>query len=182
MADKRANNTGERTRGAKKLRGRDRLGTGAQLLATAGGAGAGASAAGIAASAAGASTLLGSTTLGGLLGGVFVTTTPVGWIVGMAAAGAAAGYGITWLARSAGEQDRVRRQLARKLAKGRDVNIGKEQVERLSTMLRDKVASGTITLEKAGQVVGLVASGRLDAGVAIERLKALPPATPVDHA
>ena len=98
-----------RSRAAKKLSGSDRIGLAAQVVAAAGGAGAGAAMAGPAASAAGATTLLGSTTLAGLLGGLFVTTTPIGWVVGTTALGAAAGLGIAWLARSGGRQDRVRR-------------------------------------------------------------------------
>jgi transcription initiation factor TFIIIB Brf1 subunit/transcription initiation factor TFIIB len=40
----------------------------------------------------GANTLLGSTFLGSLLGGVFVTTTPIGWVVGSTAAAAVLTY------------------------------------------------------------------------------------------
>jgi hypothetical protein len=172
------NEEAARSRAAKKLRGNDKVGIAAQVIATAGGAGAGASVAGAAASAAGATTLLGSTTLAGWLGGLFVTTTPVGWVVGTTALGAAAGYGIARLATSGGRQDRVRRQLARRLAKRGGASLASADTDRLATLLQEKVANGAITLEKAGQVVGLVGGGRLAVEVAIERLEALPQAGP----
>lgn len=168
------NDAASRSRAANSLRGNDKVGMAAQVLAAAGGAGAGASVAGAVASAAGATTLLGSTTLAGLLGGFLVTTTPVGWVVGTAAFGAAAGYGIARLARSGGRQDWVRRQLAKNLAKRGRGAVDTGETERLTTVLQEKVAHGAITLEKAGQVVGLVGAGRLAVETALERLEALP--------
>ncbi|WFS63060.1 hypothetical protein LF599_02565 [Pseudodesulfovibrio thermohalotolerans] len=71
---------------ARKRHKRTLLGSAANLL---GGAVGGAAAAGTVAGAAEATTLLGSTTLASALGGVFVASTPIGWTVGAAIAGAA---------------------------------------------------------------------------------------------
>ncbi len=65
-----------------------RTAVGETLISGIGAAG-GVSAAGTIASAAGASTLCGSTALASALGGIFVTTTPIGWTVGAAIAGVA---------------------------------------------------------------------------------------------
>ncbi len=99
-----------------KLKGRDRVGVMGEGAALLGGAGAGAALAGSAAGMAGATTLLGSTSLASLLGGVFVTTTPIGWVVGSAAVAGAAGYGIAKLIRSGSKQDQLRGELSGRLA------------------------------------------------------------------
>ena len=89
----------------------------AEAIATAGGVAAGATAAGAIAGAVGATTFLGSTTLGGLVGGVLVVSTPVGWVIGCAVAGGAAAYGISRMIRSGGRQDEVRNAIRRRLLK-----------------------------------------------------------------
>jgi len=58
-----------------------------------------------AASYAGATTLLGSTKLAGWLGGIFVTTTPTGWIVGGIAIGVGLAYGVCKLVKSGAKAD-----------------------------------------------------------------------------
>ena len=68
----------------EKLKGRDRVGVLSELVGTGVGAASGIAASGAIASAAGASTLIGSSTLGSLLGGVLITATPIGWVVGAA--------------------------------------------------------------------------------------------------
>jgi hypothetical protein len=86
----------------------DRIGILGSLGATGLGAAAGAAASGSIAAAIGATTLLGSSTLGGILGGVLVTTTPVGWVIGSAAAAAAIGYGVSKLIRSGARADVIK--------------------------------------------------------------------------
>lgn len=63
---------------------RDRLGILGELGVTGMGVTTGIALSGTVAVAAGTATLAGSTTLASLLGGIFVTTTPVGWVVGSA--------------------------------------------------------------------------------------------------
>jgi len=87
---------------------RDRVGILGEFGATGLGIGAGAGVAGATASAAGVATLFGSSTLASALGGVFVTTTPVGWVVGSIALGGTVGYGISKLVSSGGKNDAIK--------------------------------------------------------------------------
>lgn len=93
----------------------DRVGTVGRGITAGLGALGGAAASGTVASACGASTLLGSSTLASLLGGIFVTTTPVGWVVGTAAAGAAVCYGAGRLISSGARADAERAELVREM-------------------------------------------------------------------
>ena len=72
------------------------------------GTAAGIAASGTIAGALGATTLLESTTLAALLGGIFVTTTPVGWIVGSAFAAGTLAFGTGWLIKSGARSDTIR--------------------------------------------------------------------------
>lgn len=94
----------------------DRIGILGALGATGLAAAGGAAASGSIAALFGATTLLSSSTLGTLLGGVLVTTTPVGWVIGSAAAAAAVGYGLTKLVRSGAKADVVKEINAKDLA------------------------------------------------------------------
>ena len=94
---------------------RDRIGVLGELGATGLGGVAGAGIAGATASAAGITTLFGSSTLASVLGGVFVTTTPVGWVVGSIALGATTGYGISKLVSSGGKSDAIKEMNIREL-------------------------------------------------------------------
>ena len=87
---------------------RDRVGVLGELGATGLGGLAGVGIAGTTASAAGIATVFGSSTLGSILGGIFVTTTPIGWVVGSVALGGAVGFGISKLVRSGGQNDSIR--------------------------------------------------------------------------
>ena len=78
----------------------DRIGLLGDIGVTGVGIGAGIGAGSIVAGAAGATTLFGSSTLGSILGGVFVTTTPVGWLIGGAAIAGGTAYGLTKLIKS----------------------------------------------------------------------------------
>jgi len=87
---------------------KDRVGMVAVLGGTGLGVIAGTAASGSIAAALGVTTLLGSSTLGTVLGGVLVTTTPVGWVIGAAAAAGAIGYGISKLVRSGARADVIK--------------------------------------------------------------------------
>ena len=161
----------------KKLRARDTVGVSAEVLATAGGAAAGAAAAGTVASVAGASTLLGSSVLGSAFGGIFVATTPVGWVVGSAVLVGAAGYGLTKLARSGAQQDRLRREIVERLARrleslNRDGET-KTQLTELTQLVTVALAAGLITDVQGQRMVDLVERGSLEVEVAVRRLKDL---------
>ncbi|NMT62187.1 hypothetical protein [Marinobacter orientalis] len=88
---------------------RDRIGILGELGATGLGGIAGAGVAGATASAAGVATIFGSSTFGSILGGIFVTTTPVGWVVGSVVVGGAVGYGISKLVSSGGKSDAIKK-------------------------------------------------------------------------
>jgi hypothetical protein len=95
----------EDARDKMKASPNDRVGTAGSVGATGLGVVAGVAAAGKIATVFGATTLLGSSTLGSVLGGVLVTTTPVGWVIGSVAAAAAIGYGVSKLVRSGAGAD-----------------------------------------------------------------------------
>lgn len=160
-----------------KLQGSDRVGSASQVLTTAGGAAAGVSAAGAVAAAAGASTLLGSTTLAGTLGGIFVATTPVGWVVGCAVAGAAAAYGVSRLVRSGGRNDRVREEiverLSKKLAQIRTRNTQRAALAEFQKVMTETIQGGFISNEQATRMVDLVEEGKLSIEIALARIRGL---------
>jgi hypothetical protein len=158
-----------------QLKGKDKVGVAGESLATAGGVAAGTVAAGSLASAAGATTLLGSSTLAGVFGGIFVTTTPVGWIIGCAAVAGAAGYGITKLVRSGSEQDHVRKEIIERL-NNRIQNIKIEEKNQnifieLNQVLSVAIMSGLINEEQGKKMILLIEKGLLDPEIALKRIK-----------
>lgn len=121
----------------------DRIGTLGTLGVVATGAGAGALGATGLASAFGISTLLGSTTLASIAGGVFIVSNPVGWALGTATAGAAAAYGISKLVSSGGKHNE-KKQTAIKELRNQIASYNKKM----------KTTSST---DKVGQVAGAFA-------------------------
>jgi hypothetical protein len=144
------------------------------------GASGGAAAASTVASIFGATTLLGSKTLGSLLGGVFVTTTPVGWVIGTVAVGGMAAYGISRLIKSSGATEQRIKDMIEKLKKEveKEKNLKKTNYEKISSiskiyrqlfelelidedivkMLLQQIADGTIDFDFAYKT----ASGALE--------------------
>ncbi|MCE2660397.1 MAG: hypothetical protein LW854_19485 [Rubrivivax sp.] len=163
------------TRTIDAMHGRDRVGVSAEAAAVAGGAAAGVAASGAIAGAFGATTLLGSSTLASALGGVFVTTTPVGWVIGSAALMGAAGYGVARLIRSGAEQDRARLEIMGRLSErlGALQTTAAEPVDELAQLVSVCMVSQLISDEQGQQLVGLVERGALDASLAVMRLRAL---------
>lgn len=102
----------------------DRIGILGKLGVTGLGGIAGASAAGTVATTAGVATLFGSSTLASLLGGIFVTTTPVGWVVGGIALGGTVGYGISKVVSNGGKSNAIKEmnilELKEKISKLRE--------------------------------------------------------------
>jgi hypothetical protein len=161
----------------KKLEGGDRVGHAGQAMLTAGGASAGVASSVAIASAAGASTLLGSTTLASILGGVFVTATPAGWIVGAAVVGGAAAYGLSKFVRSGGRQDRHRQEiserLSKRLAKTRSADAQQSTLEQLHVSIAQAIQSNYLSKEQAERMLELVKKGKLDVHIALTRVKHL---------
>jgi hypothetical protein len=152
---------------------RDRVGKAGDLLGVAAGATAGASIAGVVAGAAGATTLLGSTALAGVLGGVFVTTTPVGWVVGAAAAGAVAAVGITKLIRSGATQDQIRADLRARILKKTGPTVSPAIRRRLDEVIARAVEVKKLQQTQAERIQRLVANGSLQISIALERVEGL---------
>ena len=164
------------------LKGRDRVGVAGELVGTGVAAAGGAAASGAIASAFGATTLLGSSTVGSLLGGVFVASTPMGWVVGSALAAGAVGYGIARLCSSGGTQDQRRRQLIEELEELEELEERGEKVEAVNALLPElvtlhKTLAEFVTdiglLAQSEKIVALVEEGRLDPAIAIRRLNAV---------
>jgi hypothetical protein len=160
-----------------KLQGGDRVGHAGQAILTIAGGASGVAASGAIASAAGASTLLGSTSLAGVLGGVFVTATPVGWVVGAAIAGSAAAYGVSKLVRSGGRQDRLRQEISNRLSKRlsalRSKGIQQSALEQLQHSITYALKSGHLSSDQAQRMLGLVENGKLDPELALSRVRTL---------
>lgn len=162
----------------RKLKGKDAVGRAGEVLGSAGGAVAGASAAGAIAAAAGATTLLGSTTLAGVLGGVFVTATPVGWIIGSAAVAGLAAFGLAKMIRSGTRQDAIREKLADSIkGKVRAMDSCKpgQPTEasprlRLNLKLAKAVNTGALTEENSRRILLLVEKNALSVDVALDRV------------
>ncbi len=163
----------------EKLKGRDNVGVAGEILSSAFSASAGAVSAGALASFAGVGTILGSSTLGTVLGGVFVASTPIGWVIGCAAGAGALGYGLSKLCSSGGAEDIKRNNLSDKI---RD-KLFKNQKECEKTynanlilfieQLQLSIKLDKITINNSERLKQLVLDGKLSVEVAIERLNAL---------
>jgi len=158
-----------------KLKVKDKVGIYGEGLAAVGGAAAGAGVAGSLAGIAGASTIFGSSTLASVLGGVFVTTTPVGWVIGCTALAGAAGYGISKLVRSGSKQDHIRKEVIERL-NDRIQNIKFEEKSHeifveLNQILSIAIMSQLVTEKQGEQMISLIEKGALDPEVALKRIK-----------
>ena len=160
-----------------KLSSQDKVGVVGEHLAALGGAAGGIAVAGTVAGAAGATTLLGSSALAGALGGVFVTTTPVGWVIGSAALMGAAGYGIAKMIRSGSAQDQVRKaaiqRLNLRLEAIKAERIAPDCKSELSQLIALTLEASAITEEAASRLVSLVDAGTLKPELALERVKSI---------
>lgn len=156
------------------LQGKDKVGRAGELLGVASGAVAGTSLAGAAAGAAGATTLLGSSTLAGVLGGVFVTATPLGWVIGGAAAGAAVAYGITKLVRSGATQDHIREGLRKRFKLQAGIPDSPDRLRgQLDASITQALGAGHFDDAQATRILSLVDKGRLPVDLALQRVQAL---------
>lgn len=161
-------------RALKSLEGKDRLGTAGEVAGVAGGTAAGVAAAGAVAGALGGTTLLGSSTLASVLGGVLVTTTPVGWVVGCAALGGAAAYAVSKVIRSGGRQDEIRRRLAKAIVRRRvptDTPDAAQITEAFHKELKEARKVGALAASDATRMRRVVSQGHLPVEVALRQLR-----------
>jgi hypothetical protein len=162
----------------EKLKKPDKVGVAGVGLGTGAGIAGGSVAAGTLASAAGATTLLGSTSLASVLGGVFVTATPVGWVVGCGIAGGLAGYGIAKMIKSGAKQDQIRQELIKTLQSRLDAmqqqkELSQVSLRALKLALSEAMRRELIGAEQAERMVSLVEEQKLKIDVALERVRAI---------
>ncbi|MCX7107643.1 MAG: hypothetical protein NTV66_08780 [Methylococcales bacterium] len=158
------------------LKGKDKIEISAEALSTIGGGAFGVAAAGTLASAAGASTLLGSTSLASVLGGVFVTTTPVGWVVGATVAAGAAGYGISKLFKSGNKvkkRNEVIKQLEARITDLKSNGLNELHLSELHQLLLLAIEKDLISDLKIENIVSQIENGSLKVEIAVQRIKLL---------
>lgn len=157
------------------LEGRDAIGRFAEWLAATAGVAGGAAAAAPLATYFGASTLLGSTALGSLLGGVFVTTTPIGWTVGAIVGGGTLALVLVKMLRSGARQDEVRKKLRKgletRLARLKGARASIDTLEALRVELRLALDEGKIDVDRAYRVTAAVDQGKLSAENALVAIR-----------
>jgi len=147
---------------------KDRIGLLGDLGVTSVGLVAGLAASGTIASTLGLTTIFGSSTLGGVLGGVFVASTPVGWIVGSAVAAGAAAYGLSRVIRSGERSDAEKfKNIADLESRVRDIELessthenDEEKFRYLIEALQVSVQNG-FPQEKSNQLLERVVQGKL---------------------
>lgn len=160
-----------------KLSAKDKIGVAGEHLAAIGGTAAGVAAAGTIAGAAGATTLLGSGALASIFGGLFVTATPIGWVMGSAALMGAAGYGVAKMIRSGSAQDQIRKEVTQRLIQRLAVlkaeKIAPDCTAELARFIALTLASGSISEASATRLVTLVEAGTLKPQLALERVRSI---------
>ena len=139
----------------------------------------GAAASSTVAAAAGATTLLGSTTLASVLGGIFVTTTPIGWVIGTAAAGGAIAYGLAKFLENGSRNDEKKLQNIEELKKKIEelekesqqyTNLDKKYAQ-VAEMYISLIDYGMITEEEVEEILKMIANGKLDIDLAFDTAK-----------
>lgn len=145
-----------------------------------GGAG-GAVAAPIIAGLFGATELLGSTWLAGVLGGIFVATTPIGWVIGSAAVGGALAYGIAQLVRSGATSDTHRERdievITQRIAgfeqKANASNVTGAKFKNLIESIQILVENDILSHQKSNELIIGVQSGRISFDFAFQAINEL---------
>jgi hypothetical protein len=140
------------------------------------GAGLGVAAAGTVAAAAGATTILGSTVLGSTLGGIFVAATPVGWILGIAAAAGASAFAVSRLIRNGATAEGKKAELLNKYREEEQLVAAKEEAGSITdkdrtnftVALRDLIAHDVILPDVATHLIAQVERGGLPISKAFE--------------
>ncbi len=163
-----------------KLDSRDRVGVAGEVLGALGGAAGGATAAGTLAAAAGATTIPVLTSTAGWFGITVLSTTPVGWIVGSGLAAGLIAVGVARLIFSGGKQDQIRKDLIGRLRRktaGRQVFaaaiLDSKHLSSVISVIDAALEQELIDQVMAYRIVSLVARGKLDPDLAIERIRAV---------
>ena len=161
----------------RTLKRPDKVGVAGTGIGTGAGVAAGAVASGTLAGAAGATTLFGSTTLANVFGGVLVTATPIGWVLGCGLVGGVAAYGIAKLIRSGAEHDQLRDEMGERLhTRVKTVRANTDpqgDFGKLKNAVTVAVSRHEITTAQADRILRLVASGKLNTQLAMDRLQAV---------
>ena len=166
---------------AMKESTRDRIGILGEIGATGLGGIAGSGAAGVIASTAGTATLLGSSTFASVMGGVFVTTTPVGWVVGSVIVGGVIGYSVSKLVRSGGKSDAVKkmnmRELREKIKKLRnqtkDINENNDKMIKIIEGLQLLIKNQKISQEESEDLLTGIKNGNIPIDSAFDNIHAI---------
>lgn len=168
-----------------KLKGNDLVGLSGDALAIALGAAGGAAVSGTVAGVAGASTILGSSALGSALGGVFVTATPVGWVVGCAVAAGAVGYGVSRMIRSGQREDEKRKKLSKKIKSKmqiKDVDYFRDkQIDLADDFLKkleETIERDLIDQDTSNRMLSAIQSKAMPINVALKRINGVLNALP----
>ena len=160
---------------------KDRVGILGEMGVTGLGGIAGASIAGVTASAAGVATLFGSSTLASILGGVVVTTTPVGWVIGSIGIGGAVGSGISKLIRSGEKSDTKKeiniQELTKKIGKMKHQNeyINKydDKVAQIIDGVKLLIVNNMLSQEESNQLLAGIENGTISIDLAFENIQAI---------
>ena len=141
----------------------------------------GAGAAGTVAAAAGATAIPIVTTVGSWLGLSLLGATPVGWVVGTAAAGGAIAYGVSRLTRGGGyneaKQAEILKQLKEQLreveTKERASKLGESDKTKFIVSLKEPVRLNLISPKEAQDLMRAVETGQIPIKEAINMVKAI---------
>jgi hypothetical protein len=133
------------------------------------GAGLGAAAAGTLASVAGVTSVLGLTTVASWLGVTAVAATPIGWIIGSAAAAGAAAYGVSRIIHGGGLSEGRRLELLQKFREEANNMESKERLESITAVdrtqfilfMREPIDKNLISPDKAKKLIKFVEEGRI---------------------
>ena len=157
----------------------DRLGILGELGVTGIGVTTGIALSGTLAGAAGAATLAGSTTLATFLGGVFVTATPVGWVIGSALICGSLAYTAGKLVRSGSKCDVLKaktiQELESKIAAMKKVAKSTqnydEKIANVINTIQHLVVNQYLTQDKGTEILSAVEKKSLDVDEAFELLQ-----------
>lgn len=136
----------------------------------------GAAAGGTAAAAAGVTGIWGITTAASWLGLSVVSATPVGWIAGIAIAGAAAGYGVSRLIRGGayteGKLAELKRELKDRIktidAKEKTSTVSESDLTEFSIFLKEPLEKNLLDSERSYKLMWAVEQGRMEISTAYQ--------------
>jgi len=145
------------------------------------GAGLGAAAAGTLAAAAGVTTIPLLSTAASWIGVSLFAATPVGWVVGVAAAGGALAYGASRLILDGGISEGRQKELLQKYQEDLRNIVAKERAGTIKSSdkmlffvsLRELIEKNIITPEQSFKLIGQVEQGRIPLSQAYSLIQAL---------